>query len=366
MDFSGRRPFPRLGKTIDSAYTQIDLIHLGIGAAHEYRAQARKAAKNPEVTAKYKTVIRPYWKQFGVRMPKKFWFDLYANARTGFSEKYIPDDLWYRYILPHYNHVPAAYALQDKCALSEMFPDIRHPVTPVRNMSGAFFDEAKNRITAEEAAQLCLHRGRILIKPSVGSGQGHGIRFFDSDALTAADVLKLFADYGQNFLVQEKLRQHDDLAALNPDSLNTLRIKTFLYDNRVRVLSSIVRVGRRHAELDNISQGGFGIPILEDGRLGGTGVTYANGRMIYVDAFDDGRKFTDYGIPSYGRVIESVKALAAKTGYFRIIGWDLSVAADGEPVLIEYNVLPGGDQDICGPTFGDLTDNVLAEVFGRR
>ena len=40
MDFSGRRPFPRLGKTIDRAYTQIDLIHLGIGAAHEYRAQA--------------------------------------------------------------------------------------------------------------------------------------------------------------------------------------------------------------------------------------------------------------------------------------------------------------------------------------
>ena len=36
----------------------------------------------------------------------------------------------------------------------------------------------------------------------------------------------------------------------------------------------------------------------------------------------------------------------------------------GDPVLIEFNVhVPGQNQEICGPTFADLTEEVLAEVF---
>lgn len=49
-----------------------------------------------------------------------------------------------------------------------------------------------------------------------------------------------------------------------------------------------------------------------------------------------------------------------------MISWDVAIDKDAEPVLIEAN-LQIGDIDILqpvnGPLFGDLTEDVLKEVF---
>ena len=44
-----------------------------------------------------------------------------------------------------------------------------------------------------------------------------------------------------------------------------------------------------------------------------------------------------------------------------------AVGEDGTPVMIEFNIKPGQNQ-IGGkePSFGDLTDEVLEEVFIRK
>ena len=52
--------------------------------------------------------------------------------------------------------------------------------------------------------------------------------------------------------------------------------------------------------------------------------------------------------------------------YFDLIGWDFAVDEDGEPVFIEFNVMPEQNQISCGPSFGKLTDEVLAAVFGGK
>ena len=80
----------------------------------------------------------------------------------------------------------------------------------------------------------------------------------------------------------------------------------------------------------------------------------------------DGIRFADVTVPSYDKVIDAVKRASAKMSHFKLIGWDIGVSPEGEPVLIEYNVIPGQSQSTCGPTFGDLTDAVMEEVFGRR
>ena len=48
----------------------------------------------------------------------------------------------------------------------------------------------------------------------------------------------------------------------------------------------------------------------------------------------------------------------------RIVGWDIAVDEEGDPVFIEFNCNPGQNQMTYGPTFGDYTDEVLEEVFG--
>ena len=64
-------------------------------------------------------------------------------------------------------------------------------------------------------------------------------------------------------------------------------------------------------------------------------------------------------IPSYDRVLETIKKNHKYLPYFKIIGWDFAIDREGEPVLIEFNVSPEQNQLTCGPTFGKLTDQIL-------
>jgi D-alanine-D-alanine ligase-like ATP-grasp enzyme len=52
--------------------------------------------------------------------------------------------------------------------------------------------------------------------------------------------------------------------------------------------------------------------------------------------------------------------------HFKLIGWDMAVDENNEPVFIEYNTFPGANQLTNGPAFGDLTEKVLEEYFINR
>jgi len=330
------------------------------------RRNAKYMTENPLVAKNWNTVIRPYWKQFGLRPPRRFWYRMYCNDVNPFDPGYIPDDRFTRDVIPHYNNLIFAKALQDKCLHSVLFPDMNRPVTLVKNIAGVFYDDALNLLTKEEACGRCRNHGRILVKPSVGSGGGANIRFYDSDTLTDDDILAIFRSYKQNYIVQEKMEQHPALAALNPNSLNTVRLITFLHDNEVRILTAILRVGGGSNEVDNTSQGGYKSSVHPDGRLHKLGMTRLGGHWEYVETYPNGLRFEDVVIPSYDRICETVCAHAAKMSHFKIIGWDIAVDPNGEPTLIEYNVIPAQGHGTDGLLFGDLTETVLAEVYGRK
>ena len=350
----------------DKLYIGVEARLLAFQETRLSKKLAATVAKNPRLDAEYKKTILPYWKQFKVAPPKKFWFRLYCNEARPFSPKYIPDNLWFRDIVPHYNNLIFAKALQDKCLHNVLFPDIKRPVTLVKRIAGVYYDDALNLLTEDEAVARCQNTGRILIKPSVGSGQGHGIRFFDSGSLSPAEIREIFLSCGENFVVQEKMGQHETLAKLNPNSLNTVRLVTFLHKNKVHILTAILRVGGGSNEVDNTSQGGYKSTVEPDGRLSRLGTTKINGKWEYVDAYPSGIRFEDVVIPSYDRIKETVCSHAAKMSHFKIIGWDIGVDPQGDPVLVEYNVIPAQGHGSGGPLFGDLTDEVLEEVYGRR
>ena len=347
-----------------------DRLYIGVECwlnARDARKDAKKGVKligpNPRVDAEYDAAIRPYWRQFKVRAPKKFWFTLFANENRPFSPKYIPDDLWFGRIIPHYNNLIFAKALQDKCLYGTLFADARQPVTVVKNIAGVFYDADMRLLSREEAIALCHDRGRVLAKPSVSTGMGNNIRFYDSGALSDRQLDDIFQLYGKNFLIQEKMAQHPALARLNPSSLNTVRVLTFLHGGQVHILTAVLRVGGPDSEVDNTSQGGFAITVQPDGRLARLG---QNKKWQYAEGLANGVRFADVTIPSYDRILETVTRLASRMAHFKIIGWDMAVAEDGEPVLVEFNVIPMHGCHCSSPVFGELTDQVLEEVFGRR
>lgn len=360
----------KLRPLYDKLYIKLETLYLAWGAVRENKRYAASVTPLPTLDEDYRNTIRPYWRQFRVAVPKKYSYRLFANADKKLDEhadpRYIPDDLWFDRIIPHYNNLIFAKALQDKCLHNLLFPDVRRPVTVVKRIAGAFYDDELHPLTRAEAAARCHGHGRVIVKPSVATGQGHNIRFYDTDGMTPQEAEKIFDTYGENFIIQEKMSQHEALARLNPQSLNSIRIITLFRDGEVHILAPILRVGGFDSEVDNTSQGGYQGRILPDGRLAPLGFTHRNDRWEFVDSYPNGIRFADVTVPSYDRVVETVRRQAERMSHFRIIGWDFAIAPDGEPLFIEFNVIPGQNQESNGPTFGDLTDTVLEDVFGRR
>ena len=172
-----------------------------------------------------------------------------------------------------------------------------------------------------------------------------------------------FNYYRVNFTAQRIVKQHPDLARINENSLNTVRVMTFHFRNEFYVLSAQLRMGTNGAKLDNVTAGGCACPIKEDGWLQERAVTR---KSEWSDRHPNGLLFKDIYVPSYDRIVDVAKKCHALLPYFNIIGWDFAVREDGVPVLIEYNLMPDQNQVAGGPGFGDLTDEVLDEVFIKK
>ena len=135
--------------------------------------------------------------------------------------------------------------------------------------------------------------------------------------------------------------QHDDINKIYSESVNTIRIDTYIDNsNLVHILAAVMRFGTGGSSLDNVSSGGFfvGINMVE-----GTLMEYSLQAMIYggkrYDKHPDTNfTFNNFKIPFF----EAAKDLCLKlTKYIpnRLAGWDIAITPDG-PMVIEGNHTP--------------------------
>lgn len=354
----------KLRPLYDKLYMAIDVWLVGHNANRDGKKRAKKIQKKTNFSKDFREKVVPYWKKFGVK-PKKFWYRIYWGKDEPADPRYIPNDIWFRRIIPHYNHLLFAQALQDKCLHNLLLPGVRRPETVVKNISGLFYDDALHLMDEEEAIRRCMACERYIVKPSVGSGEGADVNFYNGSCLSEEETKQMFARYkNRNFIVQEPVRQHKVLADIYDKSLNTIRVVTFVHKGEVHVLSAIIRMGAGGCEVDNLSKGGYACRIKEDGSL----ESYAFDRNVnWIEKHPSGAVFAEIKIPRFDHFLEVVKTAAKKTPHFAILGWDFAIDEEGEPVFIEYNVIPGQSFQMgSGPTFGEMTDEVLDEVFGKN
>lgn len=351
----------KLRPLYDKLYMGLDTWLLGFNDNKKGRKRAKGIEKIEHFDRDYRQVVLPYWKQFGVK-PKKYWFRIFSQNQEQVDPRYIPNDIWFRKVVPHFNHLLFAQAFQDKCLNNLFVPDIAHPETVVKNVSGVFYDDSLHPLTKEEAIQRCLRADRFIVKPSVGSGQGNNIQFHNGYDLDENAVIDIFHHYKKNFLIQQKVKQHEVLSSLCAKSLNTLRIVTFLYENEVRILSVILRFGSGDSEVDNVSKGGYACKVNLDGSLDKYAV---NRKAEWITELPNGTVFEEVVIPNFDGIIQKVKTASEKLGHFKILGWDIAVGEDAEPLFIEYNVIPDQNQKTWGPTFGEDTEKILKEIYQK-
>ena len=305
-----------------------------------------------------------YIDMIGKRVP--LYCHEYFYSRTGhFTKEYVPNNLYHCELVPKANIHSLSGAFGDKNICDLMFPgeNIVHSI--LKNINGYFYFEGRP-VSEDDAINLCKNLDKVIIKPSKES-KGHGVRLFSvKDGITdicGKSISQLFSEYGKDFLVQDWVRQHKDMAALNPTSVNTIRILSYRSGMEILIVYSVVRIGRRGAVIDNQCAGGISTTIGKDGRLGKS--AFGGYSSDGIEKTDTGVLLDGYELPSYDKAIEMVKRLHLKLPFFNIVGWDVAIQEDGEPVLIEFNTNPGLSQSAFGSGMGEYTERIIRELWPR-
>ena len=139
-------------------------------------------------------------------------------------------------------------------------------------------------------------------------------------------------------LLEEKILQHEVLGRINPASVNTVRVATFLNkNNKADVHLAVFRLGRVHTSVDNTSRGGLVVGVnVNEGTLG-EGVYYTKyGRGRYTEHPDTGFKFAGLKLPYWEEITDLCQNAAEVSPFCRSIGWDVAITPDG-PLLLEGN-----------------------------
>lgn len=341
---------------------------LSFFARYHFRKQADNYCKMnsiPEIDGEYKKEIKEYWGKYE-KFPSTVFHRWYTGCNGIKDVRYIPENYFYDVIERYYNDMTLVPAYVDKGMFKKLYPDLKQPETVVVNMNGIFFDKDYCAISRKSACEILMNSKEVVIKPTRDSGGGKNVQFIDVSGMDSNDCNALFDSYKEDYIIQLPLKQHPELAALHKESINTIRVMSFLENGKVSILSTIIRMGVQDSRVDNECSGGINCGVDENGHL--SNIAY-NGSGKTFTKHPQGFEFNKGYIPNYDKVIDAIKKQHIKLPYFRLISWDFTVDETGDPVMIELNLNWCGlnfHQLHHGPLFGDRTDEILERINGDK
>ena len=126
---------------------------------------------------------------------------------------------------------------------------------------------------------------------------------------------------------------------MNPSSVNTVRVVTFLTeDGKVEIDGAVLRVGAKGSYVDSWRRGGIAAAVdLETGMVGrGIRVGECRGGRWYKKHPDNDVLIEGTILPEWHRVLIHAKQAAVSLPNARWVGWDIVITKE-ETVLLEGN-----------------------------
>lgn len=244
---------------------------------------------------------------------------------------------------------------------------------------GCLLDDNYREVTDKELEYKISKYKRLILKPSVDSCSGHGVMLFtkddngimcytkDKSIILNTDFLKT---YGTDFVLQEAVTQHKDLALFCPSSVNTLRLSVYksVINEESHVVASVMRIGRSGEFVDNAHAGGtiIGVDPIS-GKIGNVSFDQYGHRSNVWNGIDFSEK--DFYVPNWEEVKKFACEIADHLHLMHLIAFDITVDENGKPKLIEFNVGAFGFWafQYCGqPALGDYTDEVIEYCQKRK
>lgn len=204
----------------------------------------------------------------------------------------------------------------------------------------------------EEVIAFINQLDEIMVKPLHLEG-GQGIKKYQCDEITDFSE---FVDELQKdeFLIEEVVKQHKDMAVLNPHSVNTIRINT-LCDNtgEVKIKDAYLRMATKEIAVDNFHSGGCAAEIDINTGIVVSPAMDLNKESVYIVSPVTGEIIVGRKVPSWNETKTICIEIAKKLfeDHKRFAAFDIAVLENGNPELIEIN------------WFGDPT---IRQIIGCR
>lgn len=306
----------------------------------------RKLYKEIEWDKQQEDKFNDYWTQNYGKKIKPYWHKLYQSFNDVFDEKYIPEKLYSLELEPLLNPSRYSTMFDDKSIIETYFSDsktIKLPETFLVSISGQLCNKNRERVSQEKAIKLLSDVGECIIKPTVNTSSGNGVSLCNFiggvDKLSGSSIFDILLSSGKDFIIQKKVVNNENISKIHPESLNTIRVITYIMNDEVFCCPLTLRVGIGNSSVDNIHAGGLCIGINEDGTLKEKAyqLGWGDKNITFQNHPTSGILFKDYYIGDIKKVVETARHLHEKLPYLGIISWDFTIDDCEDAVLIEIN-----------------------------
>ena len=283
-----------------------------------------------------------YGKGFDVR-----WHRFYQYFTGNFDPRYLPEPLFSPELEKKLNPQQIALEMEDKIRIPLIYghiPGVYIPKTVVSNASGIYYDDTGMVMSREAAEQRVREYLQVyneaVIKPIRDSYGGAGVVLLTKESFKEIP-------HERDFIVQERIINQEDIQALNPGSLNTMRVVTYICDHQYWTAPVAMRMGTTEALTDNISAGGLCVGVCDDGTLCPNAYAEYTGER-YPEHPATKIKFDGYRLKNMDKVLQAAVECHKKTPHLVMASWDMTLNHKGEAVLIEANFT---SQSVCFPQY---------------
>lgn len=154
------------------------------------------------------------------------------------------------------------------------------------------------------------------------------------------DLLQLFKklldECPDGFICEGLIKAHPVIKALNPDSVNTVRLITYFDGKETHVHKCFMKIGQKGSFVDNGGAGGiFAAVNDEKGFFESNGID-EKGRRYDTHPYT-GIKIEGYQLPAWDEALALGREISSMIPGFRFIGWDLTYTEDNEWIIVEGN-----------------------------
>ncbi len=288
-------------------------------------------------------------------------FKTYYNRSGVFDPRYLPQYIYSYFLRP--NTVPDRYAIpfQIKAYLPRLLSNAKQPEMIIRKIEGIYYNSEFEHITKSEAVRICLdvlQSGTEIVVKLSGQGGGKGVVFLAN--ATEKELRNLFKTKSK-LSVQKAIKQHPQMAKLNPSTVNTVRLTTVLHKGKFSAAAALIKIGSPNARVDNYKYGGCLLGVNLDGTVLPWALNIDRERITELPS---GIKLGEGGftkVPCFNSVLEMAEKAHYCIPKIKVVSWDIAVDDENEAEIIEANFF--GDlrmhQVLTGPVFGDMTEMLL-------